>query len=120
MSAAGAAAEDSVATLSPVERVRELGRREREAISAGDWDALDETLEAQKTLWQELFAAAQREDDSEECREAAEALVVLYQVRRHNHALIEQSFAEMRRRLATAHAGSGARSAYVRASRRAA
>lgn len=97
--------------------MRELERRECEAISAGDWDALNETLEAQKALWYELLAAAQQEDDSEESREAANALTELYQVRRRNHARIEQSFAEMRRRLTVAHAGSGARSAYGRTSR---
>jgi hypothetical protein len=106
--------------IAPDEVVRELGREEREAINAGDWDALDRILERQKTLWRRLVGDARLDDGSEEEAAATEALVALYEVRRRNHALIERSFSEMRRRLTTAHAGSGARSAYHRASGRAA
>ncbi len=120
MSASGAATESGVTVGSHVETVGELGRREREAIAAGDWNTLDEILEAQKALWQELLAPARLDDGSEECREAAQALAALFEVRRRNHTMIERSFAEMRRKLTTAHAGSDAKSAYGRASKRAA
>jgi hypothetical protein len=103
-----------------VDVVNELGRSEREAIEAGDWDALDEILETQRLLWSELIGDARRDDGSDASNEATDALVALYEVRRRNHALIEQSFAEVRRRLSTAHTGSGARSAYRRTSGRAA
>ncbi len=121
MSGATVAAEGGmISTMAPAEMVRELGRSEREAIEAGDWDALDGILEKQKTLWRELVGDAQLGDGSDEAGAAADALVALYEVRRRNHALIERSFAEMRRKLTTAHAGQGARGAYKRASGRAA
>jgi len=107
-------------TVAPAEMVSELGTREREAIEAGDWDALDGILEQQKTLWRELAGSARLDDGSAEAGAAAEALVALYEVRRRNHALIERSFAEMRRRLSAAHIGSDARGAYRRMSGRAA
>ncbi len=106
-----------VAIAPAVETVRELGHSEREAIAEGDWSALDEILEAQKTLWQELLGVARLDDGSDECREAAEALAALHEVRRRNHALIERSFAELRRKLTTAHAGSDAKGAYQRTGR---
>lgn len=108
------------AQMPATEFVEELGRTEREAIAAGDWDALDEILETQKALWRELAGDARRDDGSAESVAAAEALVALYEVRRRNHALLERSFAEMRRQLTIAHTGSGARSAYRRTSGRAA
>jgi hypothetical protein len=108
------------ARVAPAKIVEELGRSEREAIEAGDWDALDSILESQKALWRELVGDARSDGDAGEPGAAADALVALYEVRRRNHALIERSFAEMRRRLTTAHAGSGARSAYRRTSGRAA
>ena len=114
MSASGAAAESRVADCA-VERVLELGRVERAAIAAEDWNALDEILEGQKALWRELLAAARGERLSHSAREAARALAALYEVRRQNHALLERSFSEMRRRLTTAHLGAGAHSAYRRA-----
>jgi hypothetical protein len=100
--------------------IEELGRSEREAIAAEDWDGLEEILEAQKTLWRELIGDARRDDGSEEATAAADALIALYEVRKRNHALIERSFTEMRRKLTTAHTGSGARSAYRRTTGRAA
>ncbi len=104
----------------PVEKIRALGRAEREAISANDWDGLEQILEQQKALWSQLLDDARRDDTSAECREAREALNALYEIRRRNHALIERSFGELRRRLTTAHTGSGAKSAYYRTSGRAA
>ena len=103
-----------------VEMVEELGCAERQAIEAGDWDRLEEILNRQKALWRELLGDARRDDDSRECREAIDALGTLYEVRRRNHALIEHSFGELRRKLTTAHTGSGARSAYERTLGRAA
>ncbi len=102
----------------PTGRVEELDRAEREAIDGGRWDDLDEVLEAQKRLWQELVAAARREDADDEGGPAAAALHALYRVRRRNHALIERSLADLRRRLVTAHAGTDARTAYRRTARR--
>jgi len=117
MSASGAAVHGDVAVASAAETVRELGRSEREAIAEGDWSALDEILEAQKALWQELLSVAHLDDGSDECLEAAQALAALHGVRRRNHALIERSFAEMRRKLTIAHAGSDAKGAYHRTGR---
>ena len=103
-----------------IDGIRALGRAEREAISSGDWDALEQILDEQKECWRELLVHARRDDDSEECREAIGALGALYEVRRRNHALIERSFGELRRKLTTAHAGQDARGAYRRTSGRAA
>lgn len=114
-------AEGGVTPKTPVaDVVKELGRTEREAIAAGEWDRLEEILHAQKGIWRDLIDVARGDDGSHEAAEAADALVALYEVRRRNHALIERSFAEMRRRLTTAHAGSGARGAYRRSAGRAA
>lgn len=120
MPGSGAAEGGLNAPINAAEAVRELGRREREAIAAGDWGALDEILEAQKATWRELIDDVNRRDESEQCRAATEALIALYEERRRNHALIERSFADLRRRLTTAHEGAGATSAYRRASHRAA
>jgi len=117
MSATGAAVCGDIAVASAAETVQELGRREREAIAEGNWSALDEILEAQKALWQELLGVAHLDDGSDECLLAAQALAALHDVRRRNHILIERSFAEMRRQLTTAHAGSDAKGAYQRTGR---
>lgn len=103
----------------PEALVEELGRRERDAIAESDWERLDEILEEQRTLWRRLTDLAGG-DAATAPAEVAAALKLLYRVRRQNHALIQRSFAEVRRQLATAHAGSGARSAYREASGRAA
>ncbi|MGI5817242.1 MAG: hypothetical protein ACOX9R_03975 [Armatimonadota bacterium] len=121
MPGAGAGKQGGVAdAMTPAEAVRELGRVEREAIAAGDWDALDGILERQKAMWRELVESAEPDRISGTADAAGEALMALYEVRRRNHALIEQSLREMRRRLTVAHAGSGARSAYQLTSGRAA
>lgn len=121
MSGAADSTEGGVIGQKPVaDVVRELGRTEREAIAAGDWDGLEEILDAQKRIWRELIDDARRDDGSDEATEATDALVALYEVRRRNHALIERSFADMRRRLTTAHIGSGARNVYRRRAGRAA
>lgn len=103
----------------PLALVERLGREEREAIAAGDWTRLDEVLSEQKSLWRELTDLAGG-DSSEAAPVVAEALKLLYHTRRQNHALIERSFAEVRRQLLVAHAGSDARSAYLEAASRAA
>ncbi len=100
-------------------RVHELGRAERVAIDAGDWEALDSILDGQRALWQELVSIAGDDGDSEGSREALQALQALYQVRRRNHSLIERSLAELRRCLAVAHAQTSAVSTYRENSRQA-
>ena len=103
----------------PMRMVEELGQGEREAIAAGDWSLLEEILERQKSLWQQLTARAGG-DLATAPPEIAEALEMLYRIRRQHHALIERSFAEVRRQLAAAQTGSGAKAAYREAAGRAA
>ena len=63
MPGSGAAEGGLNAPINAAEAVRELGRREREAIAAGDWGALDEILEAQKATWRELIDDEPRQSD---------------------------------------------------------
>ncbi|NLO07240.1 MAG: hypothetical protein GX131_15540 [candidate division WS1 bacterium] len=92
--------------------VEELGRLEHDAIVAQDWERLEGLLDRQRDLWRQLAAVANLRDGSEEAGAAAEALRVLYETRRRNHALLERSFNDLRRKLVTAHTGTEARSAY--------
>lgn len=92
--------------------VEELGRQEHEAIVTQDWERLEAALDRQRDLWRQLAAVANLRDGSEEAGAAAEALRVLYETRRRNHALLERSFNDLRRKLVTAHTGTEARSAY--------
>ncbi|MEA3402301.1 MAG: hypothetical protein U9R79_13780 [Armatimonadota bacterium] len=94
------------------ERVAELDRRERQAIAGGEWERLDEILQRQKALWRELRSVAEANEESQRAHEAREALRALYHVRRRNHGRIERCFADLKRRLAAAQAGSDARAGY--------
>lgn len=110
----------AVMRSNPIERVEALDRAEREALKREDWDALDRVLQDQKELWRELTARVRGESASDDIDHVLAALEALYRTRRRNHALLEQAFADMRRRLMTAHTGVSAREVYRRAARRAA
>jgi len=99
------------------ESLENVDRREREAIERDDWVRLEQVLEEQTALWKRLARIVQQHSDERARITAAAGLRRLYEIRSHNHSLIEHRTKELRKNLVESRQASLAGRTYTDISR---